>query len=80
MPERVATFGRQAHMQWLGTSLQPAQRSPLGPPRAKKGLALRARRAERRRATAWGMPQAYVTTCRVCPLECLEDPLKDFEP
>lgn len=64
MPERVGTLGRRAHMQWLGTSLQPAQRVPLGPPLAKKGLALRARRAERRRATAWGMvPTAYDVLC-----------------
>ena len=30
------------------------QRGPCGPPRAKNGLALRARRALRRRLTAWG--------------------------
>ena len=42
-------------MQWLGTSRQPAQRSRLNPPRARKGLALRARRALRSKETAWGM-------------------------
>jgi hypothetical protein len=41
-------------MQWLGTNRQPGQRSPLMPPRAKKGLALRAKRAARRRETACG--------------------------
>ena len=40
-------------MQWLGTRRHPAQRSPLMPPRAKKGLALRANRAVRKRETAW---------------------------
>ncbi|BDU55417.1 hypothetical protein LTEGF4_10980 [Limnohabitans sp. TEGF004] len=54
MPARVGTLGRSAQMQWVGTKRQPAQRSPLGPPRARKGLTLRARREARRRETAWG--------------------------
>jgi hypothetical protein len=41
-------------MQWLGTNRHPVQRSPLMPPRARKGLVLRASRAVRKRATAWG--------------------------
>ncbi len=54
MPERVGTEGRKLHMQWLGTKRQPAQRSPLMPPRAIKGLVLRNTRAVRKRDTAWG--------------------------
>jgi hypothetical protein len=54
-PARVRTVGRNAHMQWLGTSRQLAQRSRLNPPRARKGLTLRARRAARRRETALGI-------------------------
>jgi hypothetical protein len=54
-PARVFNEGRKIHMQWLGTSRQSAQRSRLKPPRARKGLALRARRAERRWETAWDM-------------------------
>ncbi|BDU52925.1 hypothetical protein LINBF2_11600 [Limnohabitans sp. INBF002] len=54
MPARVDTSGRSEQMQCVGTKRQPAQRSPLGPPRARKGLTLRARRVARKRATAWG--------------------------
>jgi hypothetical protein len=54
-PERVGTHGRMAHMQWLGTSLHSVQCSRCEPPRARKGLALRAIRAARKRETAWGM-------------------------
>jgi len=54
-PARVAMEGRSAHRQWLGASRQPAQRSRLKPPRARKGLTLRARRSARSRETAWGM-------------------------
>ena len=53
IPARVVTTGRTPHRQWLGTRRQAAQRSPRGPPRARKGLELRARRALRRRDTAW---------------------------
>jgi hypothetical protein len=51
-PARVDTAGRKAHKQWLNTKRQPGQRSPFGPPRAKKGLTLRAKRAVRNSATA----------------------------
>jgi hypothetical protein len=54
-PACVSTWGRTSHMQWLGTSRQPAQRSPLMPPRAMKGLALRAKREARSLETACGM-------------------------
>lgn len=54
MPERVGTAGRKLHMQWLGTKRHPAQRSPLMPPRAIKGLELRNKRVVRKRETAWG--------------------------
>jgi hypothetical protein len=54
MPDWVDRSGRSAQMQWLGTKRQPQQRSPLMPPRAMNGLALRARRSVRRRETAWG--------------------------
>jgi hypothetical protein len=42
-------------MQWPGLSRHPAHRALRGPPRAKKGLEARARRAVRRRETAWDM-------------------------
>ena len=58
MPARVGTSGRSAQRQCEGTKRQPLQRSPLGPPRARKGLTLRARRVERRRATAWALESA----------------------
>jgi hypothetical protein len=51
-PARVGTAGCKAHKQWLGTRRQPGQRSPFWPPRAKKGLTLRAKRAVRNFATA----------------------------
>jgi hypothetical protein len=52
MPASTGISGRTPHMQWLGTKRQPAHRSPLMPPRAMKGLALRAKRAARKRETA----------------------------
>ena len=55
IPARTGAIGRKAHRQWLMTKRQPAQRSALEPPRAKNGLELRARRAVRRRLTAWGV-------------------------
>jgi hypothetical protein len=60
-PARVGTDGRKAHMQWLGNSRQPAHRSCLNPPRAMKGLALRARRAVRKRETAWGERPVFIS-------------------
>ena len=54
MPACVGCVGRSAQMQWLGRSLQPSQRSPLGPPRARNGRVLRDWRSARRRDTAWG--------------------------
>ena len=51
----LRTLGRTAHRQWLTTRRQPAQRGTSDPPRARKGLEARARRAVRRRDTAcWG--------------------------
>ena len=54
MPARVGTTGRSAHRQWLSAKRQPGQRGTSDPPRARNGLELRAKRAVRRRATAWG--------------------------
>jgi len=45
----------EAFHQWLGSSRRPSQRSRLKPPRARKGLVLRARRAARSSDTAWVM-------------------------
>jgi hypothetical protein len=53
-PARVGSKGRTAHRQWLSTSLQSPHRSRVHPPRATKGLVLRASRAARRRWTAYG--------------------------
>ncbi len=68
IPACTGTVGRWAHMQCVGGSLQAAQRSPRGPPRARNGLELRARRALRRRETAWGARSsgACVMSRQVC--------------
>jgi hypothetical protein len=51
-PARVVMAGRKSHRQWLGIRRQPGQCARREPPRAKKGLTLRASRAVRKRETA----------------------------
>ncbi|MBV8249977.1 MAG: hypothetical protein JO200_16210 [Comamonas sp.] len=53
-PAWVASCGRSPHMQCVGRSRQPSQRSPRGPPRDRNGRVLRASRSLRRRETACG--------------------------
>ena len=62
-PACVGSCGRNAHRQCEGRRRQAAQRSPLGPPRARNGRVLRARRASRKRATACGATACGTVAC-----------------